>query len=382
MDCLAEGGDRIDIALHGIIPMTQAIYDGKIVVLVDDGRQCNNAAFTGYEGADSTVQCTLPPGRGTNLPVSVDNVLGYPITPPFPGVSYVRCPLGEAPQKGTTECSPCARGDFAAKGAVECSRCFDGTYSFAGAVECTPCPHAKGVRCPNGVLTPQHGHWAPAAWTDNPAPFAKNTTIFPCLVGGNVSCVAKDVSAHNGTLNPANAFACAHGHGGALCGACQPSFYFSGMRCLSCDAEWALSSETSAALTVLGVALVVSIVYKILLHKYGTQIKRHLHRMRRRYRRRRRSHRRVRRVRYGERPPKRPSLAERGEHWMLQLRTTVAQTVHTAIRATKRRSVGVSETFRILLNAFKVPVARFCRTHICRSSALQCHSYGPDSYSC
>ena len=130
-------------------------------------------------------------------------------------VSYASakpCPEGSGKVEGEASCRPCAVGEFS--GGHTCERCFAGTFSQGNAGACSPCPSTRGITCVDGVLTPEPGHWHPAAMASGGGTevFDEDTEVFACL--SNTSCRAADPMG-NAPLTPANAFFCAEGHRGA-----------------------------------------------------------------------------------------------------------------------------------------------------------------------
>ena len=197
-------------------------------------RRCGEVRRAGAHA----VACTLGPGRGAkkNVVVTVDGVA----TDAFEGVSYANCDDGLAPGAPPHDdaCVPCGAGEFSAKGS-ECLPCPLGTYSRGHAADCLPCPATEGVACPRGVLSPIDGFFSVADSWDGAA-----AAVFPCLDAG--SCVATNTSE-----TPAAAYACAEGHGGALCATCSKNWYFGGSRCKRC-AESKLSPVAAVIIFCVG----------------------------------------------------------------------------------------------------------------------------------
>ena len=374
-DCMRGGGDVLNIELENV--PSNAGRAGVISVHVD-GVDCTNAQLA---SGGAVVSCTLSRGQGEAqdlaLSVSYDGERSQPLVG---AVSFNRCSSGRVYNAAVGDCRRCDRGRAAAEGAAACDACTVGTFSPSGAAGCALCP-ALGVSC-DGTLQPLDGWWSPANATGDTSPFTHNTTVYECLLPGNQSCVAANVT---DATTPATAYACVEGHAGVLCASCSEGWYLRKGRCRPCDAAFnAWDSPLVRAIAItLGVSLCVHLAYKLFVRSRSKAILKVLNRMRtasraarRRARKWGRKGRRRRRRGVGKTPAALAHEAPpgRAERWRTQYLTIGLKTIHRSVTKARSSLCGLApssaETLRIVLNLAKI-VAHVSRLKVHRCTIAQ-----------
>ncbi len=84
-------------------------------------------------------------------------------------------------------------------------------------------------------------------------------------------------------MTPFAAFYCTDGYRGALCATCNTGYYFRAKKCHRCKDEL-LSPGAIAALTAISILATCVVLYPLIARRYAKDMKRVLHRMRRKVR--------------------------------------------------------------------------------------------------
>ena len=262
---------------------------------------------------------------------------------------------------------------------MHCTECPSNTFSYGNGTlgSCLPCPASRGVRCERGTIVPLDGFWSPAAYTRNASRFTSATELFECplrhaCLGNGAAAAAAAVAAaaaprhaRNGTagarpeLIPANAYTCAAGYSGVLCGVCSPGYLLKDGHCRRC-ADMGVSAGTKTAIALVTGALVVLAAFTAFARRHHTAILHHLHGMRRKYR----AHRAL--LRFMRLRPAEVGVCKR--YWteeeksahsrvaraLERVKASAARAAHRAVRNARNGAFGFGETFRIMLNGAKI----------------------------
>ena len=238
--CHRDGGEVITVYGEN--------FGSRGALILVGGRVCQDPAHN-ISSPHSTLTCTLLPGTGVSLRVSVLQAFGgLDASPGQPVVSYEQCGAGEELSQDRSLCVPCGMGLFSTGGGAPCTPCGPGTYGGTdredasacsqcspgffqpspGQAVCTPCEAGRFspgsgatecLRCPSGSIAAESG-----ASTCQQCPEKSDAALneegnFLCAcrvgyygVSSNASSVAVSVQGEEGSsVYPVSCLACPRG---------------------------------------------------------------------------------------------------------------------------------------------------------------------------